>query len=284
MALNLKKGNTYFQNMALEVQVKQEVNGQKIDISMASNAIMSFKVTEVHTDHYDILVSYDYMTMGISTPYGIMEFSSDSKDTTDIMSRVLSQMVNYNFEIELNKNGTVRKISGINKWFSNMVSIFPEIPENQLKSIQEQIKKSFGDDAFKGNLETGLAIYPNEDVAVNDTWENRIQLNAMLPGYIDNRFTLVEYTDTCAVIKASSTIETTGNESSIDFNGMSATYDLDGAMDANIKVDPETGWIIESVINQNIKGNVKISASPQVPNGMSMPMQFINKIKINNSL
>ena len=45
-----------------------------------------------------------------------------------------------------------------------------------------------------------------------------------------------------------------------------------------IKVDKNTGWIIEAKINQEMKGETQVNATPQMPDGMTIPMMMNNEI------
>ena len=54
-------------------------------------------------------------------------------------------------------------------------------------------------------------------------------------------------------------------------------------MDSEIKVDKNTGWIIEAIINQSITGDAYIKENPQLPNGMKIPMTMINEMVITDN-
>ena len=54
------------------------------------------------------------------------------------------------------------------------------------------------------------------------------------------------------------------------------------SMISEIKVDKETGWIIEANINQEIKGDAYMKGNSQMPNGMKIPMMMNNEMTITN--
>ena len=63
---------------------------------------------------------------------------------------------------------------------------------------------------------------------------------------------------------------------------MPMKYDMSGSMSSEIKVDKETGWIIEATITQEITGDAYIKENPQIPEGMKIPMTMINEMTIRN--
>jgi hypothetical protein len=60
------------------------------------------------------------------------------------------------------------------------------------------------------------------------------------------------------------------------FNEVSGTYSAD------VKLDKETGWLMESKITKNIKGNMEIKDSPKVPGGMTFPITMNGDITMSN--
>jgi hypothetical protein len=61
---------------------------------------------------------------------------------------------------------------------------------------------------------------------------------------------------------------------------MPLKYDLTGAMTSDIKIDKKTGWTINAMINQSIKGTAYIKDNPQIPGGMTIPMTMNNEMTI----
>jgi hypothetical protein len=61
---------------------------------------------------------------------------------------------------------------------------------------------------------------------------------------------------------------------------MDVKYDLTGTMTSEIKISKETGWTINSSINQDISGNVEFKDNPQMPGGMTVPMSINTTMKM----
>ena len=58
---------------------------------------------------------------------------------------------------------------------------------------------------------------------------------------------------------------------------MKTKYDLSGTMDADIRIDRKTGWIMDAKFIQQITGEAEIQDSPQMPGGISIPMKINNE-------
>jgi hypothetical protein len=55
---------------------------------------------------------------------------------------------------------------------------------------------------------------------------------------------------------------------------------MSGKMTSEIKINRKSGWVIESKINQTIKGTTQIKDNPKMPGGMTIPMTMINEMTI----
>ena len=62
--------------------------------------------------------------------------------------------------------------------------------------------------------------------------------------------------------------------------GMPLKYNLSGAISSEIKIDKQSGWIIEAHNNQDIAGEVQVQANPKMPMTMTIPMTMKNETVI----
>ncbi len=274
LGLHLEKGSTYFQHTSSKVNIEQEVNGQKMNINSTVTGIMSFKVLAKSASYYELEAAYTQLGMTMKTPNGEMAFNSDKPaDEKDIFSSLLHKLINHPFKMTMLTNGIVKQIKGTDSILTSLLNDVPGLDAAQKSQILEQLKQSYGENSLKGNIEQLTAIFPDKKVAVNEEWQNTIQLHSVIHAMVTNHFKLIEYNSGVATIESHAETKTNNDESKI--NGMPAIYHLSGATDSKIKVDAKTGWIIEADINQNLKGNLEIKDNPQVPGGMTIPMQFM---------
>ena len=283
LKLNLQKGETYFQNSNATISIKQDLGGQTMDIGMEVNGKMSFAVMDKTDEYYILETKYTSLAMSTKSPYGNMDFSSEKgTGTDDVMSSILAEMLTHSFEVKMSPDGSIIEIKNLEEMFASIFDSFEDIPEMQRMQLSEQLQQSYGEDSFKGNIELVTAIFPDKDVKVNDTWSNSVKLRSGMNMVLNNEYTLTELNDEYALIDVTSTSKTEEQDDFQNINGMPAKYNLNGTMKATIKVDSKTGWILLSDMHQEIKGAIEIADNPQVPGGMSIPMEMVSDTKITN--
>lgn len=278
-ALNLTKGETYQQNMVSEMTIKQQIQGQTMNIDMTVIADMGYLVKEVANQTFTMDVTYNKMAMKMNLPTGAMEYSSDKKVEGDLMSTILSNMVNKPFTIKMSQNGKVQEVTNIEKLFESAFSDLPSISEMQKQQIMAQVMQSYGGDAIKGNLEMATALFPETPVSQGDSWDVTTKVESGMTMIVKTTYTLSEVGADYYLLNGVSTIETLKDEVKENM-GMPMQYNLSGTMNATLKLNKSTGWVMDATIDQVISGEAVIQDNPQVPGGMSIPMEMNNKMKI----
>ncbi|MCL3779285.1 hypothetical protein EMN47_02685 [Prolixibacteraceae bacterium JC049] len=282
LKLNLKKGETYQQVSKANSNILQEFGGQKINMKMNITGVTSYKVLAVNSNEYDIEARMTQMDFVMEVANRKMAFSSTKADSSDVFSSILKMMTNKPFNIKMTKYGKVTKITNLSELWDGVIDQFPQLNAMQKIQMKEQINNAYGDKAFRGNIELATAIYPNHKVRKEDKWTIDTKLQAGLSADIQTEYQLSEINSKQAVIVGKGKVSTSVNSSSIEKNGMKMQFDLSGATDAKIKIDRKSGWIIEATTTQDIKGEAKVESTPQLPNGMSIPMEFKTTSTITN--
>jgi len=272
LELNLVKGETYFQNMSSNTSIIQTIFGQEVDMDMSLDSKVSYKVTGIQNNIYDMEVMYESMTMKMNLPNGIMEFSSEKIDENDILSTLLGSMIQKPFSIKMTKTGIVNEVKNIDSLFSNMFDLFPQVSDIQKQQIKGQITQAYGEKAFKGNIEMFSAIFSDSPVSKGDKWTVNTQLEAGMSAKVKTIYELKDISDSYYQIFGNAIIETADKDAYIETNGMPLKYDLAGTMTSDIKIDKSTGWAISAKVNQTIKGTAYIKDNPQIPGGLAIPM------------
>lgn len=279
LGLNLKVGETYSQSYTSKNTITQTINGIEQVIKMEITGGMDFNVKEKIANGYLIDASYSVLIMKINSPMGEMIFSSESKEN-DVFSIPMKNIVNKEFNIEMLKNGTIGKIENLDNIFDAMFDSFPEIPAEQKQQILAQLRQAYGEKAFKGNIEMITAIFPDQKVKVGESWKNSVKLESGMPGFMNNTFTLTQANPDNILIDETSVITTENKDAYVNVNGMPTRYNLTGKMKTSYKLDPQTNWIVEGTIEQEISGDVEIKDNPNLPGDMSIPMIMTNDMTV----
>lgn len=284
LSLRLEKNKEYKQISNSKATVIQEFNGQKINIVMIISGTMTFLVKSITENGYVMDTKFEKLSMSLQMPQGTLDFSSEKNDANDIFSTILGAMKNKSFGVTMSKAGKITDVENVEALWETAINQFEHLPEMQKEQIKAQIIKAYGADALKGNIEMVTAIYPDKPVNRGDKWTIITNLESGMSAKMSTDYELADLTSDYALIKGNSTIETADKDAYVESNGMPMKYDLTGSMISEIKVDTNTGWIVEARINQEIKGDAYIKENPQVPNGMKIPMTMINEMVISNSV
>lgn len=283
LSLKLEKGKEYKQITNSKTTIIQEVNGQKMNMVMTIKGTMTFLVKDITENGYNMDAKFEELSMSMQMPQGLMEFSSEKNDANDIFSTILGAMKDKAFGITMSKTGKITDVKNVEALWSTAINTFDQLPEMQKEQIKAQIMKAYGGEALKGNIEMVTAIYPDSPANRGDKWTINTKLESGMSANMTTDYEFAELTSEYALIKGKSTIVTADKDAYIESNGMPMKYDLTGSMDSEIKVDKNTGWIIEATINQKIEGDTYIKENPQLPNGMKIPMTMINDVVITNN-
>lgn len=282
LSLKLVKGKEYRQVSTSKANISQEVGGQTMNTVMILNGTMNFLVREITDAGYVMDTKFEKISLTMQMPQGSFEFSSEKNDPNDIFSTILREMVGKVFGVTMTKTGKVTEVANIEVLWETIIDQFDQVPSMQKEQIKAQIKNSYGADAMKGNLEMATAIYPEKPVKKGDKWTTSARLAAGMAASVASEYELAEMTSDYAVIKGNSTIQTADKDAYVESNGMPMKFDLTGSMASEIKVDNNTGWIIEATISQEIKGIAQIKKNPNMPEGMKIPMTIKNEMIISD--
>lgn len=282
IGLNLEQGKVYTHKTDNKSVITQFINGQPMDMTMIIRGDMSFRVTSVGETAYEMDVQYDNFYMSMQMPQGKAEFSSTKDDPNDIFSQILKNMIGNTFQVTLSKSGKVVEVNNLEALFDSAFNTFEGASEEQKQQAKEQLMQSFGEKAFKGAIEMITAIYPKTPVKKGDKWIINTKLESGMAALLTSEYELADQTSEHLTIKGDATFETEDKDAYIQSNGMPLKYDLKGKRKSEIKVDRNTGWIVEAKIYDDVKGTAFIKENPQMPNGLEIPMMMNNTNTITN--
>ncbi len=279
LGLNLKTGETYSQIYISNTTITQTIYGMEQVIKMDITGGMDFHVNENLGESYLMSASYSSLIMKMNTPMGEMLFSSESEGV-DVFSTLIKTIIGKEFTLEMSRDGTISKIENLDNIFKDMFESFPQFTEAQKQQILTQLQQAYGEKAFKGNIEMITAIFPNKEVKVGEKWENSVKLESGMAGFMNNTFTLVDVNSDAIIIEGTSQISTEDKDAYVEVNGMPTRYNLTGETKSSYKLDPESNWVVEGKIEQEISGDAHIKDSPNLPGGITIPMVIKNDMII----
>jgi len=281
LSLDLQEGKTYTQFSESTIAIVQDINGQELNIGMAVKGSMSYLVKSANKEGYVIEMMYEDLSMFMELPQGgSVEFDSEKTDENDIMSTVLKGITKQPIKVVMGRNGSISEIGSLDTIWTSVLSQFPNVPEEQLKQVKGQIKNAYGSDALKGNIEMVTAIFPDGKVRTGDEWVVNTSMQAGISVDVSTTYKLEEIHDDYYLIEGDSRLQTADTAQIVDSNGMPLKYNLSGTISSEIRIDKQSGWIIEAINQQDIEGEIQIQANPQMPMSMTVPMIMKNETVI----
>jgi hypothetical protein len=240
---NVTKGDLYKTVMHLDQDIVFDANGQ----TMALNQVIDFKISAEVTDNtkedFTTKSTIDAIKMTQSI-FG-MQITYDSEDSTTLqnpmvakIAAAMSDLVGASYSMNMDHKGHVKDIDA---------SAF-----SQNDDIANNISSG-----------SGYAIYKEGKVKVGDSWDGDVTP-------LKNSDMKVNMTYT--VLKISGKEVTLGINGTIKANNMEdQELNLDGTMSGEMIVSSHTGWLIKSVIDQEIKLDIE-------QNGQTMPATITGTI------
>lgn len=283
LMLNLEENVEYMQTSHSESTIIQDFNGRRAIMVMTASGKMSYLVKKITNDGFDMEVRYKSLSISMLLPQQTLEFSSENRDEKDIFSSILSELKDKPFGVKMTKYGEITEVRNIEILFESAFKKIPDIPEDQLALIKDQVLKAYGKAAFKGNVEMVTAIYPKKKAKKGNKWVVNTKLESGMSADVRTTYQFSDYTEDQFMISGESKIETADKDAYLEFNGMPMKFDLTGTMTSEIKIDRETGWIVEAKIIQKIKGDTFIKENPKMPEGMKTPMKMMTEMTIRNN-
>ena len=242
---NLKKGDKYKSNMAMDQDISMNVQDQSMTISQDMNFEFSYLVKDVKADSFNLSTTIDAISMK-QTVMG-MEIVYDSKDTSTYNNPVVGTKVSD----EMNKIIGVTVTTTISK-NGNVGSV-------DLGSIET-------DNEIAGNMKSSFsqAVYPDHKIKVGESWTNDITTKGLAEMNMHMTYTLNKITRKQAEIGVKGTIDSPDTDAK-----------LKGTITGNMTVDRKTGWVIHSTFDQDFDMQME-------QNGMSFPASISGSYEINS--
>jgi hypothetical protein len=282
ISLKLEKDKEYKQAISSKTTLSQTIDGEKSDVVITTTHTMNFLVKTISQNAYLLDVKYEKQSMLLQMPEETMEFSSEKKDTNDIISNFAGAMMNKSFEVLMSKTGKIIEVKDYESLLENAANQFVQLSEAEKEELKALIMKSNGIEAVKNNIEMATAIYPDKPVNKSDKWTVDSNCLIGVPSKMSTNYELASFTSKYALIKGYSILKTIDKNKYIESDGILMKYDLTGSMVSDINVDKNTGWVINAKITQEIKGDTYIKENSQSPDEMKIPMTITTEIMITN--
>lgn len=277
--LNLSEGENYAQNMSTSMEMVQNFQGQKMNIDVNVNANFNNKVIKVENGVYTLESNFELMEMDMKNPMMNMSFSSEKMDSTNEMtstiSKVLKGMKEGKFTMVITEFGEIKSVEGLEEMMTKAIEAIPDVTPQVMSQINQQLTKSFGEEAMINNLTPSMNIYKTGIVKVGDTWTEENKMESTIPLNVNTTYTVKEIKSDAFIIEGVS--ELTLANSMLNSG---QKMDLNGDMTSSYEIDRVSGWANRVEINQDLVLTTTVVRGEEV---QEIPMTIKSKTLITNN-
>jgi len=183
--------------------------------------------------------------------------------------------------MRLSPKGEVLDVGGVEELAKVVREKAPGVdlssPGNPLASLLDA-------QALKEMTENSLAVYPDKPVEPGDSWTRARVVRQGMAMIAENKWTLQKLEGGVATIQATSSLKADPNGPPLETQGMAMKLDLSGTQESTIQIQQTTGLATANRGLQELKGQVRIGASPQGPfDMMAIPMAIQTKFTMEMS-
>ena len=271
LKFKLPKGSKYEYSMTTEMNMKQKMMEQEMNIKNSIGFTYLFEVIGDSANWKTLLTTISKISMDVETMGGTMHFDTDTPmDSTNpmaMMGKIFGAMKGGQFSFTVNDKGEVGEVRGIKEMQEKMLAGVPNTEE-----VMERMKGSFDEETLRQNMEQTFAAYPGKPVRKGDQWTKSITTKTQgMNLRSDNTYTLESVNGNDAVIKTVSKLSSAGTSS---LNNAKAT--MTGTAEGSAHYDLSTG--ISTYGNNDLKMDMKVkSGDNEVPVSMNMKILIKGK-------
>jgi len=253
LKLNLVKGKTYKQLMVNESKVIMQAMGQEMQLTSKMEMNTQYDVIGQNKDVYDIKLTYQKFKMDSSNPAPFTIDSDSPENSTDSnLGAFIKSLIGIPVDIQMNQQGKIISIKGTEK----LLEKYESLNNEQIKPMFDQ---QFSEQAIQTSFKQLSAFFPQNPVALNESWEVVNNVNTGMFDIINKmKLTLKQVKNNEATLEITGTISTPEGGAVLQVQGMEAQLSMNGQQAGTVLLDMKTGWIIRSEITQNSTNEIEV--------------------------
>lgn len=248
LKLNLNKGENYEFMQVVDMDMKQNFQGQEIPVKISAQLGLMAKVIAKTGAGYNLECSYKYISTGVDAMGNKINLNTQDNSDNPVAAS-LKKLVNRKFNVEITEKGKVTKISGNKEIIEQLSKEIADMGPSKDKFLQ-----LYADDAITQTFEI-IYNFPPNPVQKGENWKSTFVTNN---GYkVNNQvtYTLESIDDRNYNIKYVSDVSTFPAQV-MEENGMKMMPDLKGTVDGLIILNKNNGWISSMTSTGKMNGEI----------------------------
>jgi hypothetical protein len=250
------------------------LNGEKDRTSNETNATLSLTITGIQAGNATIEASYKQINLQSSSHDQQVSVNTQS-DADDIFNRLFKGLIGKKFTIVLQKNGTIKKVNGLDEIIDQMVANVKGVKSDEKTALRNLLESQFGPEALRSSLVIALPYYPPQKVHTGDSWMNQLYTEGFYHARIDNYWKL-DYGNKFVIKLSNQGKFNTDATQEVDLGGGQKGYiDLNGKIEGKYVVDPETHWPTSCILHTELAGNYIYKSSKKRKRDVEVPVRVV---------
>ena len=275
LRVKLDKGAEVKYQSTTDQVITQTVGAMKQVINQKQ--IFEFKIAvtnKLPNENIQAKITFTRIAVDMETQGMSMKFDSDKKDegpAANPQFLVFGAMINKSVSATITPIGNIVEVTGIEELRKQMLA-----ETAGQAQIEQTIGAAISQDAIKQMFGGAFINYPEKGIKAKSTWtenqtiENQFTLNMI------NSYSVLAMDENGVKLSLSATMSTIpGNKSNMMV--IQVTYNLFGTTSGNLTINPKTGMILESFMEQSINGNI---TGDMMGQKMDIPMVITSKTTV----
>lgn len=244
--LNLQVGDVFTAHESVRVTITVPFgNMEGVEVKVQQNTEMDTRIEVVkRLPHNTWRLNYtierfrnEMSTMGM---YQGFDSATDSGD-----SNPLSAMVGHTFVMTLDEESKIVDFTGLDELFDKVIERLGPIDQMQRQVLMKKLKETMNEESMKQNMLPNSGMYPEEPVAVGESWTKDYDLRAIVPMAGTGRYTLTKRENGHAFIDVLINFTENPNGQPLNFNGQNFEFEQ-GTSAGSMILDERNGMAVNS--------------------------------------
>lgn len=276
----LKAGDQFKYEINLSQETAQEVMGQSQSTTLSYSHTYEFKVIEVTpTGDFAMTVALVTYAMSTATPMGDMKYNSATDSVVPDFAKGSAVSLNEVYSFTLSPLGKITDVKAPDGIVEKVNKAMENLEGAQMQIASASAGAAASAEGFQKTLEGLMITFPSGGAEAKKPWEVESKTNQMISFKVLSKYELMKSSKESNEIKVLAQISQDADSPPMEMQGMNLTFELLGAKDGTLHLDPATGLINSSETITSISGTISID-SPQLPSPMSIPMTIRSTEKI----
>jgi hypothetical protein len=264
LSLRLEEGETFTGQMEMEQDIDMNMMGQSMQMAQTMTYDYGYAVVSRSEDGVITLEqTLERLRGSNENPMaGSQSYDTDDEESSSQVGEQMKAMIDVPIRMTITSKGDIQSVEGVEEIAARMQE--EAMSEAQRKILEETLDA----ESFTQNMQT-FAFYPDNPVAVGDTWDGSSQMNVGFPMQMDATYTLTEVKADTGYVDIMMDVYTPEDAEPMEMGGGTMTIDMTGTMSGTGKVDLVSGMMTSVTMDQQMEADATIDAQ-----GRTMDMQM----------